>query len=148
MTQSTSLIKAAWDQNRGRIILLLFLVIAVVVALMGKLLVVEPHLQSLSAEQFHLQQYVRQRQVEFANSGIPVSTAEQLEKNLERFARLVPPKEEFSLFIGELFDWSGQTDLEITQINYSPEVDEETGFLRYGLNFSVKGSYTRIKKFI
>lgn len=143
-----SLVQAIWGENRGKIILLLLLVIAVVGAYAGQQLVVEPHLQALSTEQFHLQQYVRQRQVEFANSGIPVSTAEQLEKNLERFSSLIPPKEKFSLFIGELFEWSGDTDLEITQVSYQPEIDDETGFLRYGLNFSVTGRYAQIKKFI
>lgn len=148
MAKQTSFIQAAWEQSRARIIILVLLVAAVIAAFAGQQLVVEPHLQALSAKQFQLQQYVRQRQVEFANSGIPVSTAEQLEKNLNRFTALVPPKEQFSLFLGELFDWSNQTDLDINQISYQPEIDEETGFLRYGLNFSVNGSYARVKKFI
>jgi len=147
MTQ-TSIFQTVWNQGKARILILLFLAILVTAAFLGQQLIVEPHLQSLSAEQFQLQQYVRQRQVEFANSGVPVSTAEQLEKNLEQFAGLIPPKETFSLFIGDLFDWSGKTNLEITQVNYQPEIDDETGFLRYGLNFSVSGSYPQIKKFI
>lgn len=148
MVKKTSIIQAVWDQSRIKVLILILLAVAVVVAFAGQQLVVEPHLLALSEKQFKLQQYVRQRQVEFANSGIPVSTAEQLEENLDRFAALIPPKEQFSHFVGELFEWSNQTDLEIAQVNYQPEIDDETGFLRYGLNFSVNGSYTRIKKFI
>jgi type IV pilus assembly protein PilO len=148
MAKQTSFIQAVWEQSRLKIVILILLVTAVVVSFVGQQLVVEPHLQALSAKQFKLQQYVRQRQVEFTNSGIPVSMAEQLEKNLDRFTALIPPKEQFSHFVGELFEWSNQTKLEITQVNYQPEIDDETGFLRYGLNFSVNGSYARIKKFI
>lgn len=33
-------------------------------------------------------------------------------------------------------------------MSYQPELDPETGFLLYGLSFSVDGRYAEIKKFI
>lgn len=143
-----SFLQALWQQNKLQLILLIILVVVVVAASLGRQLIVEPRLQSLSTEQFRLQQFVRQRQVEFANSGIPVSTAAQLEKNLQKFMTLVPSEVEFSHFIGDLFRWAGDADLEITQVSYQPEMDKETGFLRYGLSFSVKGHYGKVKKLI
>ncbi len=139
---------ALWEQNRLRLILLIILALAVVTAFLGRQFFVEPRLESLSSEQFRLQQHVRQRQVEFANSGIPVSTAAQLDKNLQHFMDLIPPQEEFSLFIGDLFKWATEAGLEINTINYNPEIDDETMFLRYELNFSVEGDYAKVKKFV
>ncbi len=85
MTQQASLIQTIWEQNRGRVIVLSGLFVLVLASLFGRHLYIEPYLQSLSTEQFRLQQYVRQRQVEFINSGIPVSTAAQLDKIYSNF---------------------------------------------------------------
>jgi type IV pilus assembly protein PilO len=110
--------------------------------------ITEPHLLALRTEQSRLQQHVRQRQMKFINSGVPVSAAEQLEKNLHRFNQLIPATTDFSAFLGELFDWSQQAGLEIHQINFQPEVEKESGFLRYGLSFSVAGNYAQVKQFV
>lgn len=148
MARQYPLLTAIWGQSRVRIILILVLFAAIICLYLVQSLMVDQQLQDLSTEQFRLQQHVRQRQVEFANSGIPVSTAEQIEKNLRQFNRLIPSQEQFSQLLGDLFAWSQQTGLEIHQISYQPEQDEDTGFLRYGINFSVEGDYGQIKKFI
>lgn len=148
MTQNFPLITVAWEHNRTRIVVIIILLLCVLGAYAAQLWVAEPHLLALRTEQSRLQQQVRQRQMEFANSGVPVSTTEQIKENLQQFDLLMPGKEAFSLFLGELFDWSKQAGLEIHQINFHPEKEKETGFLRYGLSFSVKGSYAQVKKFI
>ncbi|MBN2793099.1 MAG: type 4a pilus biogenesis protein PilO [Desulfuromonadales bacterium] len=148
MVQKYPLISAVWEPNRRRILVLAVLFLGVVGAFAAQRWVTEPELQRLRTEQSRLQQQVRQRQLEFANSGVPVSAAEQMERNLQQFHQLVPQQVDFSLFLGELFDWSQQADLKINQINYQPEQEKETGFLRYGLSFSVKGDYAQVKKFI
>ncbi len=148
MFQQYPLITAVWEHNRLRIIIIAVLLLLVVAAFVEQQWVSEPNLLALRTEQSRLQQHVRQRQMEFANSGVPVSAAEQMEKNLQQFNQLIPAQTDFSDFIGELFDWAQQAGLEIHQINYQPEHEKETKFLRYGLSFSVKGSYPQIKKFI
>lgn len=148
MARQISLIQVLWGEYRARIIILVLLTVILAGGVLCKQWLVEPKLAALSGEQFQLQQYVRQRQVEFANSGVPVSTVEQMERNLKRFYDLIPPASQFSQFVGELFQWADQADLVIAQINYKPELDEESGFLNYGLSFSVKGRYGQIKKFI
>jgi type IV pilus assembly protein PilO len=148
MLEQYPLITAAWEQNRARLIVIGVLFLCVVGIFVGQQSMVEPNLLSLRTEQSRLQQHVRQRQMQFANSGVPVSTAEQIEKNLQQFNQLIPLQTDFSTFLGELFDWSQQAGLEIHQIGYQPKYEKETAFLRYGLSFSVKGSYAQIKKFI
>lgn len=148
MIQKYPLMAAVWGQNRSRIVVIVVLLLIVVGAYAGQRWIVEPDLLTLRTEQSRLQQHVRQRQMEFVNTGIPVSTAEQIGKNLRQFNRLIPSKMVFSVFLGELFDWSEQAGLEIHQVSYQPKHEEETGFLYYGLSFSVKGDYPQVKKFI
>ena len=148
MFQQYPLITAVWEHNRLRIIIIAVLLLLVMAAFVEQQWVSEPNLLALRTEQSRLQQHVRQRQMEFANSGVPVSATEQMEKNLQQFNQLIPAQTDFADFIGELFDWAQQAGLEIHQINYQPEHEKETKFLRYGLSFSVKGSYPHIKKFI
>jgi len=148
MLQKYPLMTAVWKQNRTSIIVIMVLLLLIITVLVGQKLVYEPNLLTLRAEQSRLQQHVRQRQMEFANSGVPVSAAEQIEKNLQQFEDLIPTQTDFSDFIGELFEWAQQAGLEIHQISYNHEHEKETAFLRYGLSFSVKGSYSQVKKFI
>jgi len=148
MLQRYPLMTAICDQNRSPIIVIVVLFLLVVSLFVGQRWVSEPNLLALQIEQSRLQQHVRQRQMEFANSGVPVSAAEQIEENLQQFNQLIPALADFSGFIGELFDWAQQSGLDIHQVSYHPDNEKETGFLRYGLSFSVTGSYSQVKKFI
>ena len=148
MSQKYPLITAVWEQNRTRLIVIFIQLLLVITIFVGQRWVSEPNLLVLRTEQSRLQQHVRQRQMGFANSGVPISAAEQIKKNLQQFERLIPVQTDFSGFIGELFEWAEQAGLDIHQINYQPEYEKETDFLRYGLSFSVKGSYSQVKKFI
>lgn len=148
MSKTSALLQVLWEQNRARFVLTLVLLVVIIAALLGQQFFVEPHLQSLSHEQFRLQQYIRQRQVDYANSGVPISTVEQLERNLQRFDDMVPAEENFSLLLGDLFGWAEETGLSITSINYSHEDKQKSTYLNYGLSFSVSGAYNQIKKFI
>ena len=148
MLQKYPLMNAVWGQNRTSLIVIIALLLLVITIFIGQKWVSEPNLLALRTEQSRLQQHVRQREMEFANSGAPVSAAEQIKKNLQLFNQLIPAQADFSNFIGEIFDWAQQSGLEIHQISYYPEHKKETDFLRYGLSFSVKGNYSQIKKFI
>ena len=142
------LITAVWEHNCVRIIIIIVLLLCIFSAYAAQRWIAEPNLLALRTEQSHLQQHVRKRQMEFVNSGVPVSAAEQIEKNLQQFNDLIPEQPAFSVFLGELFSWSQQAGLEIHQISFQPETEKETGFLRYGLSFSVKGRYAQAKQFI
>ncbi len=148
MQQKFSLLQTVWEQRRGQVICVgaLLLVICVLGAVHGWS--VAPRLSDLQDEQLRLQKEVRERQLEFARSGVPVSTAEQLKSNLQRFQELIPAINQFSLFVGELFSWADQSGLMIHQISYRPEADEAIGDIRYGLSFSVDGDYGNVKKFL
>ncbi|PLY04774.1 MAG: hypothetical protein C0622_02255 [Desulfuromonas sp.] len=148
MSRTNPLLVAVWSQNRVKIVLIVVLLVAVIAAWFVQRAVVEPRLQELSAAQSRLQMQVRQRQVEYANSGVPVSTAERMEKNLQKFMVMIPGQDDFPRFLGELHDWAERAGLEIHQVNFQPKKDEESGFLQYGLGFSIKGDYAQIKKFI
>ncbi len=150
MLQRYPLATAVWEHNRGRIVAVVILLLLVISIFVCQQLVSEPKLLALRAEQTKLQQNVRQRQMESANSGVPVSISEQIAKNIQQFNRLIPAQTDFSVFIGELFDWAQQAGLNIHQVSYQPEYDkgQETVLLRYGMNFSVKGDYSQVKKFI
>ena len=148
MAVRQSFVLTLWQKSRWRIFLIALLFIMILGFYVYERVIIEPRVQALSTEQFRLQQKVRQRQVDSANSGIPISIAEQIEKNLDLFNELIPSQTQFSDLLGDLFTWSQESGLKIDQVNYQPEQDEETGLLRYGLNFSVKGDYAQIKKFI
>lgn len=148
MRQQHSLLSVLWQQNRVQIGLIILLFVIMIGGYAVKYRVVDPYLQHLSTAQFRLQQQVRQRQVEFSNSGIPVSTAEQIKQDLEQFNSLIPEQEFFSTFLGELFSWAQESGLGIHQISYNPEREEGAGLFRYGLGFSVNGDYMQLKKFL
>ena len=148
MIRNFPLITALWEHNRARMMVIIVLLLSIAGAFAAQRWITEPHLLALRTEQSRLQQHVRQRQMEFSNSGVPVSAVEQLEKNLLQFNQLIPATTDFSTFLGELFDWSQQAGLEIHQINFQPEVEKESGFLRYGLSFSVEGNYAQVKQFV
>ncbi|MEA3545252.1 MAG: type 4a pilus biogenesis protein PilO [Thermodesulfobacteriota bacterium] len=148
MIRKFPLIGAAWELNRSPIIVIIVLSILVIAVFSGQRWISEPELQTLRTEQSRLQQQVRQRHRQLTNSSVPVSATEQLKRNLQQFHRLIPAQTNFSNFIGELFGWAQQADLDIHQVSYQTKEEKETNFLRYGLSFSVKGSYSQIKKFL
>ncbi len=85
MIQKFPLLSAVWGHNRARIVVIIILLFCVLGVYAAQRWISEPNLLVLRTEQSRLQQHVRQRQMEFANSGVPVSAAEQIEKNLQQF---------------------------------------------------------------
>ncbi|NOY13618.1 MAG: type 4a pilus biogenesis protein PilO [Deltaproteobacteria bacterium] len=148
MTLKIALLKAAWEQCRVLLYFISCLVLLAVGLFAYQSSVVTPESEKLQIRQAELQKQLRRRDAELAQNNIPISTVERLEKDLNRFEALIPDKKKFADFIGDLFAWAGQTDLDIRQISYQPKVDPESKFLVYGLNFSVHGTYGQVKKFL
>lgn len=144
----TALLKDIWSRNRGLFSAIAALVLLSVALFFYQTLVADPESKRLQARQRVLQQQLMDREAKLAQSGVPVSTVEQMERDLLKFSELIPEKDEFADFIGDLFSWAGQTNLDIRQISYEPKLDTEANFLTYSLSFSVDGTYGQMKKFI
>lgn len=148
MSASKTILKVVWEQNRGMLIVLATLLIVCTGLFLTEDQFGEPELERLRLEQSSLQQQLRQQQQQVTKEGMPLSAAGQIAKDLSAFHKKIPTKVEFADFIGDLFAWATKANLVIRQVSYQPKVDPELGFLQYGLNFSVKGTYAQLKKFI
>ena len=142
----STLAKAVWEQNRA----LLLTVAALGVLSLGLFIyqqqLLDSRLVDLQIEQIDLQQQLRQRPADPAAHDRAQS--ELLAADLRQFQELIPEKQQFSDFLGELFTMAERSGLDIQQINYAPKVDQDSGLLAYGLNFSVHGTYAQLKNFV
>jgi type IV pilus assembly protein PilO len=143
-----ALLKAVAEQSRGLLIFVCLLLLLSAGLYVYQVQVADPELKELKKRQVRLQERLTDREDNFAKSGVPISTVEQMNKDLTSFSELVPVKQNFADFVGDLFSWAEQAQLNIRQVSYQPKLDKTSRFLIYGLNFSVKGTYGQIKKFI
>lgn len=143
-----SLMKQLWGQNRGLNILLIVLIVAILGVYLLQTQIFESRNSNLRMEVREQQQSLRKLQFQKNSGSMPISALAQVDNELARFDKLVPPSDNFSDFIGELFRHAKQAKLDIKQITYSPEFDEDLGLLSYGLKFSVSGQYPQLKRFI
>lgn len=145
---SHALLQVLWERLRLWIAIssLLFLILAGVHIYHKEF--IAPEINRLEHEKLALLEKQRANSVPPLVAGISFSNIEQMEKDLLRFSDLVPPKQQFSDFLGELFQLSDQAKLKIDRISYQPKIDQEKGYLFYSLNFSVDGNYAQLKKFI
>lgn len=147
MSSRSALLKVVWEQNRTCLVL-----IALLLLICSGLYLFEDHftdteLERLRLAQTNLHQQLRQKQRQ-SSAGTPLSNAQRQSEELSEFKALIPSKVKFADFIGDLFAWADKVKLEIRQVNYQPKVTSETGFLEYGLSFSVQGDYAQLKRFI
>ncbi len=143
-----ALLRAVWEQSRVWLCFVAVLILLSVALFVYQSQFATPETVSLLKQQQLLQQQLKEREAEQEQSSVPVSTIEQRQRDLQAFVELVPVKQEFADFLGDLFVWAEQAELEIRQISYRPELDKETNYLHYGLSFSVEGTYGQVKKFI
>ena len=76
------------------------------------------------------------------------SVVQQMKNNKARIDSLVPPLASFSEFLKELFTCAADAGVEITQVSYHPDTDDQTGYWRYHFSFSITSEYRRVKKFL
>lgn len=139
---------AVWEQSRAWLYVIFVIVLLSISLLVYQSQVIAPETEQLLRRQNSLQAQLQNRKDELAESGVPVSAVEQMEKDLDKFSALIPEKQKFADFVGELFHLADQADLNIRQISYQPKIDKETTYLYYDLSFSVLGPYGQLKKFI
>ena len=143
-----SLVKVLWGQNRGMTFFLGGLLLASLSVYLLQSLYLEKKLNGLRSEVLVRQQELRKLQQQKNSGSMPVSAMNKVESELKRFQKLIPPENELSGFIGDLYGYASNSKLDIKQISYSPKWDEDLNLLRYGLRFNVKGRYSQLKKFI
>lgn len=143
-----ALIAAIWEQSRGWLYVITTLILLSVALFIYQTQFVSVETEQLQRRLETLQEQLRNRTAKLEESGVPVTAVEQMEGELRKFSALIPEKQKFADFIGELFHWADQAELDIRQISYQPKIDKETTFLNYGLSFSVQGTYEQLKKFI
>lgn len=140
------LLKALWVENRGKLWLLICLVIVLAAMQLWQGLWIEPKITAALNDLRNLQGELRQaRQQEAVGGGIVVSS---LSEDVAHFYQMVPPVSGLGSFIGRLYSYAGSAGIDIAQIAYSTKPVEDLKLQRYELSFSVKGSYTQIKKFV
>ncbi len=143
-----SLLLAAWKASRAGAIAvggLLVLNLALYLALSRYF---APALEELERTYIQKQEQVRHQG---PGSGAPRTAGEYVRRSrsdLETFRQAIPPQEDFTELIGEIFGLAGQAGLNIAQVKYDPKLIEKQPLLRYGLDFSVTGDYRQLKKFV
>ncbi len=148
MSSRRALLRIVWEQNRFLLILILLLLLVCGGFYLATDRFVSNDLDALQRQQTTLHQQLRQQQLLIAREGAPLSSAERMVNDLAKFNQKIPSKVYFADFVGDLFAWAERVELEIKQVNYQPKIESDTGFLEYGLNFSVQGTYAQLKKFI
>lgn len=148
MKQQQPLLVGMWQGNRLLISLFVLVLLLWIGLNVGHRWVLEPQLHHLLLEQQQFQRQLRLQQDHQVAAVSPVSQARELGATLDWYYSLIPFEADLPNFLGELFQWAQQARLDIDRINYQPAVDEDRGFLRYDLGFTLNGDYARIKEFI
>ena len=148
MTCGQHFVIELWRESRLLVCLLLLVALCCLLLSVHLHLAVRPQARLLAAEHQRLQQQVTLQQRQQAENAIPLSQSQHLQETLSWFYDLIPAETDLPVFIGELFKWARQAQLDIDRITYRPAIDAEYGFLRYDLGFSINGEYEQIKKFI
>jgi len=106
-----------------------------------------PKLDALEKELIARQTQLRQGR-QNTERKTPAETYRQAMADLQSFRATIPGKNEFPKLLGEIFSLTSQAGLAIDQISYQPKELADQGLLRYGLAFTVRGSYGQVKRFV
>jgi type IV pilus assembly protein PilO len=146
-----SIILTAWRLNRNVPILIGGLVILNILAYAMTTYLVAPRLNALERLYIDRQAQVREARLSGQNgasAASPRGIYRQGEEDLGKFRAAIPSRAEFTALIGEVYSLAGKAGLSIDRIAYDPKEVTGRGLLRYSLNFSVRGDYGQIKRFV
>jgi type IV pilus assembly protein PilO len=138
---------ALWRQNRKGPLVVAALLLLNLLGLVIVSRVVAPRVEKARSALALEQGRLRQEKAGEAplESG---ASYRQGRSELEQFRQSLLPREELTVFLGEVYSLARDNGLAIDRITYDPEALTEQGLLRYTLRFSVSGGYAQIKKFI
>lgn len=143
-----SILMAAWRLNRGIPLFIVGLLLLNVMVYLLQAYAFAPQLDRLQRELIERQTFVRDARLGGVRGDAPAAVYRRGKEDLEKFSAALPDKSELSALVGEIFSLAGKAGLPIDSIGYDPKEVPGQGVLRYGLGFSVRGDYGRIKRFI
>lgn len=143
-----ALLAAAWRVNQGLPLLIAVLLLLNVIVYLFTHWHVAPWVEDYEGRYVAQQERHRQARQGIAAIATPQSAFRQGREDLATFRAAIPSRAGFPALLGELFTLAEASGLEIERVGYEPKEIEERGLLRYGLNFSVTGTYRQIKLFI
>lgn len=144
----TSLVVALWRQNRIIALLLLALLLGNVSLYAWTVRVVRPEKEQLTQSLERQQQELEQMRRLGARQDTPEAVYRQGRRDLVDFYAMIPPRDDLTSLIEELFVMARDAGLDIDRISYDPQQLEERALLSYSLMFSVTGSYDQLKRFV
>jgi len=140
------LLKNLWAENRGKILLLVFLSGVFVAIQLWRSFWIEPKIAEARQELRTLQVDLRKaRQQESIGGGALIADRSD---DVENFYKMVPPVEGLGSFIGRLYSYADSAGIDIEKVSYDTEELDTLSLQQYSLSFDVSGSYTQIKKFV
>ncbi len=139
-------IQVLWDENRGKVLSLLLIILLLAGLQIYQSFQVTPQLEISSVQLEKSRTELRQAQQRVVTGG--GAKISGIADDLERFYRNVPLRSDLGSFIGLLYSYAGDAGIDIDQISYAAKFAKETALLGYQLGFAVSGSYSQVKKFI
>jgi len=98
------------------------------------------------------EQQLLQRQAELRGGARSDDSPAQLladgERDLTTFRSKIPPYREFSGLLVELQKLADDAGLELGQVSYKHDREQDVDLLRYTLTFTLAGSYRDVKQFV
>lgn len=143
-----SLLSAAWRLNRvvpSALVLLLLVNLAIFYANTWHL---APRLESLESRYIRAQAQAREVRQAGDQAGAALQAFRQGLEDVRRFRQAIPPREELTSLISELFSLAAEAGLDINQVRYQPKDLPSQKLRSYELNFAVEGSYLQVKRFV
>ncbi|WP_305046722.1 type 4a pilus biogenesis protein PilO [Geoalkalibacter sp.] len=146
--RAAAYLRALWRQNR-----IMPVVVGLLLAANLGLYLVDARL--LAPRVTRLQQDVLQQQERLRRldqPGAPQDSASEIfrrgQEDLAVFFDAIPPREDLSRLVGEVFDLATEAGLAIERITYDPQHLRDSSLLSYTLVFSVNGTYEQLKQFV
>lgn len=148
MMYRNALLKELWLQLHQWIYLISVMILVSASLYAYKQHVIFPKVELLQQQKNEIKQKLTIQATQARNGEASVSSVEQMQHDLIQFAQSIPNKQQFSEFIGELFQLSEQSKLVLDRVKYQDKLDDKSGYLHYGVEFSVQGRYEQLKMFI
>ncbi|UWZ81175.1 type 4a pilus biogenesis protein PilO [Geoalkalibacter halelectricus] len=141
-------LKALWRQNPVIPAFLAVLLVVNVLLYLSVAYVYGPRVGQLQQQLLRQQAQLRDLELRGEAQVTPRAIYRQGQQDLEAFYAAIPPREDLSRLIGELFHLAGEAGLSIERITYDPQRLREAPLLGYTLVFSVNGNYEQLKRFV
>ncbi len=140
------LMQTLWGENRKRVLIMLLFILLIGGIQLWQGLWTGPKLEDSRAQLRSLRAELRiEKQRVSAGGGAAITG---ITDDIEHFYQMVPSRSGLGSFIGRLYSYAANAQIEIDQISYQPKAIKDADLLQYQLSFSVSGDYAQIKKFI